>query len=566
MVKKLLGDSLNILLFLGILILINILGHYFHTYLDLTEEKRFTLTSSTKKILGKLDNTIRVQVLLEGDFPSGFKRLQQSTREILDQLSTESPYVEYQFDDPNEGTIEEINNRRKNLVKDGFKPTNLMIRSGTENKEQIIFPYAILNAGEKKIAINLLEEQRIDGNQDQDLGNSISLLEYKFANALHKLLQKDKNNILLSTGHGELSEEQTKALFSVLLPYFNVGRINLDSVPLIKKDADLLIIAKPISAFSEKNKFTLDQYVMNGGKIIFLLDKLAMSLDTLSTRKEYIPEPLELNLDDLLFRYGFRIEPALVVDLECSKIPIVIGNQGSKPQMDLFPWYYHPLFASYSQNSITNNIDRVYSEFPSFVDTLKTKSYTKKTVLLSSSNYSRYQMAPMKIDFEIARYKPQPEKFNKPNLPIAVLAEGEFNSLYENRLDDNMLNSLKSIHLEFKSKSPQTSIMVVADGDIVKNIFDKVSGQFAPLGYSKFEERTFNGNKDFILNSVEYMISADNVLSARTKDIKLRMLDQVKALKEKSKWQFINIVIPILLLASFGLINNWMRKKKYTRT
>lgn len=563
--KKILERNLNLILVAGILIFINILAHYFHSYIDLTEEKRYTLTSATKNILKDLNNTAHFEILLEGDFPSGFKRLQQATREMLNQFSNESSNIEYTFVDPNEGTPEEINQRRKNLSKDGLIPTNLMVRSGSENKEQIIFPYAILNLGEKKIAINLLEEQRIDANQEEDLGNSVSLLEYKLANAIQKLVHHEKKNILVSTGHGELNEEQTKALFALLYPFYNIGFINLDSVPIIKKEAHLLIIPKPTLAFSEQNKFTLDQYIMNGGKIIFLLDRLAMSLDSMNTRKEYIPEPLDLNLEDLLFKYGFRIEPGLVLDLECARIPQVIGQQGNKPQIELFPWYYHPLLASQTNHPIVANIDRITSEFPSFIDTIKTKLYTRKSILLSSSQYSRYQLAPMKIDFEILRYKPQPEKFNKPFLPIAVLAEGEFGSLYENRVDENMHNALRSINLEFKSKSPNTSIMVVADGDIVKNLFDKETGKFAPLGYSKFEKRTFNGNKDFLLNSVEYMLSPDNVLSARSKEIKLRMLDKVKAEQEKTQWQLFNIALPLVGLIAFGIFNNQWRKRKYIR-
>lgn len=566
MIKKILENSLEILMLTGILIFINILAHYFHTFIDLTEEKRFTLSGSTKNILQKLNTPIRVKVLLEGDFPSGFKRLKQSTKEMLDQMSSESTFIEYQFENPNEGTVDEVNNLRKSLTQEGLIPTNLMVRSGTENKEQIIYPYAILNAGEKKIAINLLEEQRIDQNQDEDLGNSISLLEYKFGNGLQKIIQKSKKNILVTTGHGELSEEQTKAMFAILYPFYNIGRVNLDSTPVLKKDVDLLIIPKPSQAFSEKNKFSIDQFIMNGGKVMFFLDRLAMSLDSMNTRKEYIPEPLEINLEDLLFKYGFRIEPGFVLDLECSKIPQVVGSQGNKPQIELFPWYYHPLLASYTNHPVSKNIDRVTSEFPSFIDTIKTKTFSKKSILLASSSYSRYQLAPMKIDFEILRYKPIPEKFNKPHLPIAVLSEGEFPSLYENRLDENMISTLKNIQLDFKAKSSPTSILVVADGDIVKNIFDKESGKFAPLGYSKFEKRTFNGNKDFLLNSVEYMISPDNVLDARSKDIKLRMLDHVKAESEKLKWQLLNIGLPILVIIAFGIINHFVRKKKYIRT
>ncbi len=556
--------GLQFFLIVGILIFTNVISSYIHTFLDLSEEKRFTLTPATKNIVSKIPDVIFVRVLLDGEFPAGFKRLQQSTREILNQFSSESGYIEYQFEDPNKGSIEEINTRRQELTKDGLIPTNLMVRTGSENKEQIIFPYAIVNYGERKIAVNLLESSA-ELSQEENLGNSISLLEYKLANAIQKLLYNEKKNILLSTGHGELSSDQTQSIVSLLSPFYNIGRVNLDSALILKKEVDLLIIPKPIIPFSEKNKFTIDQYIMHGGKVIFLIDRIAMSLDSMSTRKEYIPEPLELNLEDLLFKYGFRIESGFVLDLECSRIPQVIGQQGGKPQIELFPWYYHPLLASYSNHPIVSNIDRVSSEFPSFIDTIKSKNQLKRTVLLQSSQYSRYQLTPMKIGFDILHYKPDPTKFNKPGLPIAVLAEGEFSSLYENRVEESMLEGLKSINLDFQSKSPSTSLLVIADGDIIKNLFDKESGKFAPLGYNKYEKRVFNGNKDFLMNSIEYMCSKENVLSARSKEFKLRMLDKIKAENEKSFWQFLNIGIPVIVLAMFGFINQRVRQRKYIK-
>ncbi|MFN8280907.1 MAG: gliding motility-associated ABC transporter substrate-binding protein GldG [Saprospiraceae bacterium] len=561
---KKLGLGIKALMLGGILLFVNIIASYIHGYVDLTEENRFTLTQATRNLLRSTNNVVLVHVLLEGDFPAGFKRLQQSTKEILDQFASESSYIEYVFEDPNVGSVEEINTRRKELTKEGLIPTNLMVRTGSENKEQIIFPYAILSLGERKVAVNLLESSA-ELNQDENLANSISLLEYKLAHGLQNLQTKEFKNVLITTGHGELDKDQTQSLFGNLDLFYNVGYVNLDSVPVLKKEIDLVIMAKPSLALSEKNKFTLDQYIMNGGKVIFLIDRLAMSLDSLNTRKEYIPEPLELNLEDLLFRYGFRIEPAFVLDLECSRIPQVIGSQGGKPQIELFPWYYHPLLSGYGDHPIVQNIDRVNSEFPSYIDTLKTKTGVRHTILITSSQYSRYQLAPTKIDFEILHYKPDPSKFNKPHLPVAVLGEGIFPSLYENRVDESMKSNLANLQLDFKSMSKPTSVLVVADGDIAKNLVDKETGKFSPLGYSKWERKAFNGNKDFLLNSVDYMINPDNVLAARSKEFRIRLLDRVKAENEKMKWQLINIGLPIFLLIITGLINHYIRKKKFIK-
>lgn len=564
MEKKIPG-FLQILLILGIILFINILSQYFNTYLDFTEEKRFTLTEPTKKLIKDVKNVVYIQVLLEGNFPSGFKRLQQSTKEILDQFNSENGYIEYEFENPNEGTVDVINARRKSYSEEGLIPTNLMVRSGSENKEQLIYPYAIVKLGDRKISVNLLENAP-DLDQEANLSNSISLLEYKLATAIQKVHYPEKKNILFTTGHGELAREQTKSLVSLLNSSYNLAWINLDSTFNIKPEIDLLIIARPIIPFTEKNKFVLDQYVMNGGKIIWLVDGLKMSLDSLSTRNEFIPEPLDLNLTDYFFKNGIRINSNLVLDLECSRIPQVIGRTGDKPQIELFPWYYHPLIAPRSNHPIVSNIDRISLEFPSTIDTLKTKTDIKKTILLQSSQYSRYQTSPMKVGFEMMRYKPDPDKFNRPNLPIGILLEGTFGSLFENRLDEDMNTILSSIGIPYKTISSPTSMLVVADGDVIKNLYDKETGKFAPIGYNKYEKATFNGNKDFILNSIEFMINQNNILTARTKEFKLRMLDKVKAEKDKLYWQSINIVLPIILIVLFGTINFYWRKKKFIKS
>ena len=563
--EKRIPGFLQILLILGIILFINILSQYFNTYLDFTEEKRFTLTEPTKKLIKDVKNVVYIQVLLEGNFPSGFKRLQQSTKEILDQFNSENGYIEYEFENPNEGTVDVINARRKSYSEEGLIPTNLMVRSGSENKEQLIYPYAIVKLGDRKISVNLLENAP-DLDQESNLSNSISLLEYKLATAIQKVHYPEKKNILFTTGHGELAREQTKSLVSLLNSSYNLAWINLDSTFIIKPEIDLLIIARPIIPFTEKNKFVLDQYVMNGGKIIWLVDGLKMSLDSLSTRNEFIPEPLDLNLTDYFFKNGIRINSNLVLDLECSRIPQVIGRTGDKPQIELFPWYYHPLIAPRSNHPIVSNIDRISLEFPSTIDTLKTKTDIKKTILLQSSQYSRYQTSPMKVGFEMMRYKPDPDKFNRPNLPIGILLEGTFGSLFENRLDEDMNNILSSIGIPFKTISSPTSMLVVADGDVIKNLYDKETGKFAPIGYNKYEKATFNGNKDFILNSIEFMINQNNILTARTKEFKLRMLDKVKAEKDKLYWQSINIVLPIILIVLFGAINFYWRKKKFIKS
>ncbi|MBK8153889.1 MAG: gliding motility-associated ABC transporter substrate-binding protein GldG [Saprospiraceae bacterium] len=552
----------QILLVLGILVFINIISAYFYSNIDLTEEKRFRLTSPTKKILHKVPDVIYARVLLEGNFPAGFKRLQNSTKELLNQFRSENAYISFGFENPNEGSIEEINKTREELKKGGLLPINLMIKSGTENKEQLIYPYAVFNYGERRIAVNLLEN--IPGyDQETNLNNSISQLEYKFANAIQKLLSNEKKNVVFVDGHGELSDEQTMSIQSVLNPFYNFGRINLDSAGFIRKEIDGIIIARPQTPFSEKDKFKLDQYLMNGGKILWLVDGMAMSLDSMNNTAEFIPQPLDVNLSDILYKYGVRIEPNLVLDLECSKIPQVIGQQGGKPQIELFPWYYFPLVSPRSDHPIVRNLDRIMFEFPSSIDTIRTANAIQKTALLESSEYSRYQLSPMRVGFDILRYKPDPSKFDKKHLPLAYLLEGVFSSNYENRVEESMLSGMKAIGQEFKSQSSPTKMIIASDGDLIKNLYDKETGKFAPLGYNKYEKTSYVGNKDFISNAIEYLTNDENIMAARTKQIKLRLLDKVKIEEDKLFWQSLNIGLPLLVLILLGIINFLYRKRKY---
>ena len=559
-----LQQSSKIFIVLGIIVLLNIFSSIYYTYFDLTEDKRFLLTESTKTLLNQVDNPIYVRILLDGDFPAGFKRLQKATIDMCNQFRNVNPNFEFVVENPMQGTVEEMNNVKQELAKSGIVPVNLRIKSSNENKEQLIYPYAVFAFADRKIQVNLLENV-YGANQETNLNSSISLLEYKFANAIQKIFSPEKKNILITKGNGEFESEQVKSLESILYPFYNYSRVNLDSSISIDKSVAAIIVPRPTLKFSERNKFILDQYIMNGGKVIWLVDGIRMNLDSLNTRTEYIPEVNDVNLGDLLFKYGVRIEPNLVLDIECAKIPQVIGRQGGKAQIELFPWYYHPLIGPVSSHPIVRNIDRLTSEFPSSIDTVKTKGYVVKTPILLSSKYSRYQLSPMKVGFDIMRYKPDIEKFDKPHLPIAYLLEGKFYSNYENRVEESMLSSLKSLNLDFTASTENNKMIVIADGDLVKNMYDKKSGKYAPMGYNKFEDLPFNGNKEFIINALEYLTNDKNILSARSKEVKMRLLNTVKATQEKSFWQFLNVGLPILLLIVFGFINQYWRKRKYIK-
>ncbi len=550
-------------LFTLALVLLNVLGNAFFIQLDLTEEKRFTLTRPTRELLRSVDDVVYVRVLLEGEFPAGFKRLQRATRELLQDFRGYSPWIEFEFEDPNEGTAEEVNRRRKELSELGINPTNLRLKDAEGTEEKLIYPWAIVYYKGREAYVNLLENQGMQ-NPHVVLNNSIALLEYKFANAISKLMKGSKPYIAFTVGHGELNELERKDLVNHLADYYNVGTFVLDSAGYIPDEVSVLIVARPRGPFSEKDKFKIDQYIMRGGKVIWLIDRLNAALDSLRGREAFVPFDYDLNLEDLLFKYGIRIEPNLLLDLQCGVIPQVVGMQGGQPQIDMFKWYYFPIVTPDLDHPVTKGLDGVYLEFPGTIDTtVRIKTPVKRTVLLHSSPYSRVQYSPVRLNFDILHYEPDPEKFSKGPYPVAMLLEGEFPSLYEHRVTEQMLVGLMEMGRPFKVRSVPTRMLVVSDGDIARNPVNP-DGTILPLGYNRFMRYQF-ANRDFLLNAIEYLQDPDGVIAARAKDVKLRLLDTVRAQKERIKWQLLNLVAPILFLILFGIGWNWWRRRKYAR-
>lgn len=549
-------------LFAGILLFINILGNTFYNYYDLTEEKRFTLTQESVELMENLNEQIFVEILLEGEFSAGFKRLQKSVKELLDDYRALSRNLDYNFVNPLEGSVEEVNARKETFSKVGINPVNLRQLTSESKTEQLTYPYAIVNYQGRQQIVNLLENSS-GLNPEIAINNSISLLEYKITAAIKKLRTIKKPILLYTTGHGELLPLQTADLDGELIKSYDINRINLDSVVQIDSKVDILVVAKPIIPFSEKDNFKIDQFVMNGGRVLWMIDKVATGLDSMRTTGTHVPIPMELNLERLLFRYGARIQPNIVLDLECTPIPLQTGMAGGKPQFELFPWYYFPRISAKSNHPVVKSIDRVNMFFANRIDTIETrKGNVKKEILLSTSQYSRYQRVPVNLTFEILREQPDPAVFNKPNLPVAVLMEGVFPSEYENRVTEGMMSGLKELNIEFKTQSKPTRMIVIADGDIAVNRMNHQTQQPMPLGLNPFDKYQY-ANKQFLLNCIDYLYDDKGVIEARGKDVKLRLLDSVRAKDEKTKWQLVNILLPIILLAVFGFLYNWLRRRRY---
>ncbi len=557
-------------LFLGIVIFLNILANArlgnqpLYTYLDLTEDKRFTLTEPTRTLLRDLDDVVYGRILLDGEFPAGFKRLQKATIEMLDDFRSESGYIEYTLENPSEGKPEEVNERYKKLTQEGVIPTNLRVKESGETVNKTIFPYVIFYYKGRSAAVSLLENQSPSASQEVVLNNSVSLLEYKFANAIQKLKKGVKQPIAFTTGHGELPPAQTADLERSLRRFYETGRFNLDSTPYINPDLQALIIAKPTEPFSEKDKFKLDQYVMNGGKLLWMIDKLAVSLDSLR-REVYLPKQYDLNIDDLLFRYGIRIQPNLLLDLQCTRIPQVVGRQGNQPQFDYFPYPYHLIAVPGSDHPIVKSVDGVNLKYVSTIDTnIRTKTALEKTILLSSAGRSFMQYLPLRMNFEILQTGFDARQFDKGPQTVAMLVEGTFPSMYENRVTSSMRAALSQIGQELKTESLPNKMIVVADGDLASNQVNPRTQEIIPLGFNQFDGQRY-ANKDFLLNAIEYLVDDTGLIAARGKEIKLRLLDRTKVEEEKGYWQVINIALPLAFLLIFGWLFNFVRRYRYTR-
>ncbi len=547
----------------AILVLLNLVMDQVNLFFDLTEEKRFSFSESTDEVLDLIEEPIYIRVLLKGEFPAGFERLEEATNNLLAQFQSKNSNVEYKFENPSEGKPDEINARYQTLSEMGIFPTNLTVYEETESSKQLIFPYAIINKGKKTGVINLLKSNEIGETEDQTLNKSIALLEYKFTDQLYKLSKSNKPNVVLIDGRGELPPPQTASIENQLGQLYDFGRIHLDSIVQLSQEIDLVIVARPTEAYSDRDKLILDQYVMNGGKVIWIVEKFEANVFAIDSFGTYVPRVWEHNLDDLFFTYGVRYKSNLVLDLQCSKVPQVVGVQGGKPQTSMFPWFYHPIITGSPNHPTTNNISQVNLTFPSEIELLS-KENLVQTKLLTTSPNSRYQIYPMDLTFDIVKLGENPSKFNKGKLPVAVMQKGAFSSHFVNRLSQQQEQTLASLGMPFKKTSAPTKQIWISDANIIANLYNPSKNRISAVGYNQWEQKTYEGNAEFILNCIDFMVDKINVMEARNKDVKLRLLDRGKVIKQKLRWQLINMVLPLLVLALFGLGYNLYRKRKFT--
>lgn len=543
-----------------IIIFINaILSNYFFR-IDLTKEKRFTLAASSKKIAAKVTDGLLIKVYLEGEFPAGFKRLKQATKEMLDEFGVYSDnHIQYEFIDPFKGVTEQQSNDiLQELSEIGIQATSIQVKKDDEFSQKIIVPGAVLYYKDKKIPINLLKGQ-FGQAPEAVLNTSIEQLEYEIANALRKITQTAVKQIAFIKGHGELDKWNIIDGKAELKQFYEIDDLDLTEIPPQKLNEYAgIIISKPTLPFNDFDKFKLDQYVMHGGKIIWLVESQLADMDSLRNSPQYLSIGYNQGLDDLLFKYGVRINNNIVQDIQCNTIPVLSGMKNGTPEQKLLPWMFYPVIPPSSNHPIVRGVDPIWFQFASSIDTVPSKNI-KKTVLLSSSTYSRVVPAPVRVDIQMARLKPEPELFRTGgNKIMAVLLEGEFKSNWEYRYDAS-----KTPEIDFKSKVEKNKMIVIADGDVFRNQYSASKGQVFPLGYDRYANQQF-GNKRFLLNCVDYLCDDSGIIEVRSKEVTLRLLDKAKIKKEKVFWQFFNIALPIALIALFALGNNIYRKRKYT--
>ena len=539
---------------LVILVLINALSSWFFFRADLTDEKRYSIKEPTKNMLRSLDDDVYVEVFLDGELNAGFQRFQKAIRETLDEFSVYSnSRVHYRFTDPAAALSQKAQSEFMNtLASRGIQPVRVIDNQDGQRTEKIIFPGALISYGLSEQGVHLLKGNKAS-SQEEEINQSIEGIEFELASAIHKLTNSDLARVGLVKGHGEIEGLDAVGFRSALEETYLVEDVLLLETDLSGFDA--LVIAKPKQAFSESEKFRLDQYIMNSGSVLFLLDHLEANMDSAS-RESNLAFPYQLNLDDQLFRYGVRINMDLVQDRSSGAYPVVTGQSGTRPQIQLMDWEFFPLINRYADHPVTRNLDAVVMHFVGSIDTVKAPGI-RKTPLMFSSQQARKVSAPVNVSIQSLRQNTQPADFSDQFIPLAYLLEGSFTSLYRNRF----LPSGES-ESGYRERGDPARLIVVADGDLARNVVIPRTNEPQPLGFDPFTNYTF-ANEDLLLNMLAYLTDGSGLILARNKEVRIRPLDKERIAGERTLWQVVNLGFPLLLLIALGLVRNTLRRKRY---
>lgn len=544
----------NILFLLIALLLANILANEFDARWDMTQDHRFTLSEASTKVIKQAKKPIQILVFLEGDFPSYFKRLRNETEHLLQDFNNINEKIDYVFIDPNSKGDDYINE----LIKKGLEPSVLTVQKSGKLEQIRIFPWAIIKQGKKEIPVSLLNKSYAKSTEEQ-IQKSIESLEYQLTNAVSQIQAQKNKKIAVVKGNGELDDVHVYSFLKALGKKYRLAPFTLDS---IRTEAgktmeelqkfDLAILAKPTKRFNDKEKFVLDQFLMKGGRILWMTDAIKAHKDTLMYYGKTYALNAEMNLTDMFFSYGIRVKPLLVKDLIAAPVMLKVGQVGNKPQLKQFPWFYSPLASPVQKHPIGKNLDMVILDFASPMELLKND--IKKTVLLTSSPRTNLVGVPTEINFDEIGKKPDIKQYNKGVQIFGVLLEGNFKSLFQHRV--------KPIKLPNVKEQGMSAMIVISDGDIVKNQLDK--DKPIPLGFDKWSKMKYD-NQQFLLNAVDYLMDKKGVISLKNKEITLPLLDKNVLVTSLRKWQFINTIFPLILIGILGFGMYYFRKKKYAK-
>ena len=544
-----------------VLVVLNVLGTLFFFRFDLTKDKRYTLSETSLQIVKQVKNPLSVKIYMEGDLPADFKRLQQETKQLLEEFQAYNSNIVFEFVNPLENQ-DESEALTKSLFQKGLTPVNITVDDKGKQSQAMVFPWAIAVYNNKEVNIPLLKNI-MGATTEQKVKGSIQHLEYSIADAINKITKDKQKKVAIIKGNGEMKEIHIAKMLMQIRESYYIGPFTLDSVSKdpngslkALKKYDLAIIVKPTETFSDEEKQVLDQFIMNGGKTLWLIDQVSADMDSLYNQAgATLAYPRDLNLNDMFFKYGFRVNPDLVKDEQGSPIKLATGEQGSATQYQDFVWKYAPLVSPQGIHPIVKNLGGIKFDFASPIDTLK--NGIKKTVLLQSSPYSKKIGAPVEVNLGIVSEQTSPKDYlNKGNLVLSVLLEGSFNSAFENRVLPFKENS-------FQSKAKLTKMIVVADGDVARNQLDK-NMMPVELGYDQRSGNLYD-NKDFMMNCINYLLDDTGLINIRSKDLELPLLDKEKVFENYSQTQFITIGLPILILLVFGLVFTYLRKRKYSK-
>ena len=538
-------------------VIINLLASFVYTRFDLTEDKRYTLSEPAVEVVQKFETPVIIDVLLDGNIPAEFSKLKAETIQLLESFASKNSNIKYNLVDP----LEDSENPQETVAQLqslGLQPANVTVEENGKVSNELVFPWAMVNYNDQTVKVQLLKN-KLGSTAEDRINNSVQQLEYAFADAFTKLSIEEKKSIAVIKGNGQLDDIYIADYLTTIRDYYNIGAITLDSVATNPqnvldqlKSFDLAIIAKPTEAFTDQEKYVMDQYMVQGGKSIWMVDQVNMEMDSIyAGGGEAIAIPRDLNLKDLFFKYGVRINPVLVNDLYFTQIVLASG-EGNDSQYNPLPWFYYPMVFSQNNHPINTNIEAVRFQFTSPMDVLE-NDY-RKTILLQSSPLSKTDGIPRVVSLDMINQQPDRETYNNGNLPLAVLIEGSFTSMYKNRVKPLKLqNTLE--------EGPENKMIVISDGDVIKNQLR--NGRPLELGYDKWTN-SFYGNKEFMMNSTNYLLDNTGLINIRNKKVSIPLLDVKKIAEQKTKWQLVNIGFPVVLTLLFGLFFSYYRKRKFT--